>query len=89
LIEALNTFITETPTLIPKIQEAVEQSKDIEDKIQNGISGLNPMKAGKALKNSAENLKSLAGIPSALKSVVESVISLLKTIYGILKDASD
>jgi hypothetical protein len=89
LIEALNTFVTETPTVIPKIVEAVEQSKEMEEKIQNGVSGLNPLKAGKALKNSAENMKSLAGIPSALKSVLESVIGLVKTIYSILKDASD
>jgi len=84
LINALQTFIVETPTLIPKIQDAVEQSKDIPDKIQNGVMGMNPLKAGKAIKSGAENCKSLAAIPNALKNVIESVITLLKTFKSIL-----
>jgi len=86
LVQALNTFVIEMPPLIPKVAEFVAQSADIEQKVENGVTNINPLKAPIALKNTALNLKNLAGIPKTLKIAFDAIIALSKTIYAICKD---
>lgn len=51
-LEALSTFAREVPEYYPKLEEFVEQSKALPDKIQSEASGLgNPMKVPGIVKN--------------------------------------
>jgi len=85
LILALNTFIKEMPGLIPQMIDFVAQCQDIESKVENGVLSLNPLQAPKAIKNSALNIKNLAGVPKTLKIAFDTIVALSKTIYAICK----
>lgn len=52
LVDALSTFVKEVPELYPKIEQFVEESKALPDKIQSEAQGLgNPMKVPGIVKN--------------------------------------
>jgi hypothetical protein len=51
-VDALTTFVKEVPELYPKIEQFVEESKALPDKIQSEAQGLgNPMKVPGIVKN--------------------------------------
>jgi hypothetical protein len=47
------------------------------------VTSLNPLKAPKALKNSAFNFKNLLGVPKTLKTALDVIISISRLLYGI------
>jgi len=81
LVDALSTFVKEVPELYPKIEQFVEESKALPDKIQSEAQGLgNPMKVPGIVKNGSANIKVLGGVPQAMKDAVSSCTELLKTL---------
>lgn len=87
LVEAIRKVFEKTPELQKQITEAGEASKDLPSKAESDAkdAGLNPLDSAKAIKNTGENVKYLAGFPNEMIEFVNNVkefVTIMKDIFS-------
>jgi len=91
LFESVTTVIQKSPEFIKQLIEFGKTASEFPPKVKDMASnaGLNPMATIKAVKNTATNVKYLAGAPKDVKDFFESVKALVDSVKSLAGISSE